>query len=307
MAEQRTEDEKKKQEELRLQYEKEQDMYNNRLLVSTESKDKLSLNFMYEAPPGAKKERLKEDDEPEYKFEWQRNAPRESFAKNNMEIRDQPFGIQVRNVRCIKCHKWGHLNTDRECPLYNQNSSIMDGAKVNPGELIRAMQEDGLALKKTLIGQKFDPNELNQIMVPKEEEDPEMAFLRSLSSKEKKKLLKKLNKLSGVNSKSKDKSGSKKHKKDRKKRHSSSHSESSEYSSDDEKKHSRRKSGKGSTKRDRHSKHSSQRHRDHSRDKREKKRKDSSEKERSRKDRHRSPKNRSISRSRSRTPRHSRH
>lgn len=121
MAEQRTEDEKKKQEELRVQYEKEQDLYNNRsvirslirsligfhvficrLLVSTESKEKLSLNFMYEAPPGAKKgqnraskmksfikssfnyslERQKEDDEPEYKFEWQRNAPRERSIKH---------------------------------------------------------------------------------------------------------------------------------------------------------------------------------------------------------------------------------
>jgi len=50
-----------------------------RALLSKESKDKLSVNFMYEPPPGAKKEREREDNEPEYKFEWQRkfNAPRE--------------------------------------------------------------------------------------------------------------------------------------------------------------------------------------------------------------------------------------
>ena len=48
-------------------------------MVSTESKDKLSLNFMYEAPKGAQKEREREDDEPEFKFEWQRNAPRERY------------------------------------------------------------------------------------------------------------------------------------------------------------------------------------------------------------------------------------
>lgn len=51
-------------------------------MLSSESKDKLSVNFLYEPPPGAKKEREKEDDEPEYKFEWQRrfNAPREEWV-----------------------------------------------------------------------------------------------------------------------------------------------------------------------------------------------------------------------------------
>lgn len=77
-------------------------------MVSKESKEKLSVNFLYEPPPGMKKEREKEDGEPEFKFEWQRkyNAPREDYCKGNDDIHDQPFGIAVRNVRCIKCHKY---------------------------------------------------------------------------------------------------------------------------------------------------------------------------------------------------------
>ena len=81
--------------------------------TAKESKEKLSVNFLYEPPPGMKKEREKEDGEPEFKFDWQRkfNAPREDYCRDNDDIRDQPFGIAVRNVRCIKCHKWGHINT----------------------------------------------------------------------------------------------------------------------------------------------------------------------------------------------------
>jgi len=79
MAEQKADAYKKKQEELKNQYEKEQDLYTNKALLSKESKEKVSLNFMYEPPPGVKKDHEKEDHEPEYKFEWQRkfNAPRE--------------------------------------------------------------------------------------------------------------------------------------------------------------------------------------------------------------------------------------
>ncbi|OXU27591.1 hypothetical protein TSAR_008121 [Trichomalopsis sarcophagae] len=208
MAEQQAEAYKKKQEELRMQYEKEQDLHNNKALLSKESKDKLSVNFMYEPPPGAKKEREKEDNEPEYKFEWQRkyNAPRESYCKGDSEIRDQPFGIQVRNVRCIKCHKWGHINTDKECPLYSQAMSVVlannNGAEEpQPApdalKLVQQMRDDGLALKKSALNaqQHLSVPQHQDQMVSEDEEQSEVAFLKSLSKKEKKKLLRKLEKL----------------------------------------------------------------------------------------------------------------
>jgi len=54
MAEQKTEAERKKQEDLRQQYEKEQELYNNRALLSKEPKEKLELSFMYDAPAGVR-------------------------------------------------------------------------------------------------------------------------------------------------------------------------------------------------------------------------------------------------------------
>eukprot|EP00105_Crassostrea_gigas_P043296 XP_019927444.1 PREDICTED: corepressor interacting with RBPJ 1 isoform X2 [Crassostrea gigas] len=157
MAQQKTNYEKQKQDDLLSQYQKEQEMYKNRALLGDE-KAKLGLSFMYDAPPGLKKKEV-EEKEAEVKFEWQRkyNAPREQYAKDDETIRDQPFGIEVRNVRCIKCRKWGHVNTDRICPLFNQDlTAEPPQPSTSASSLLEGLRSDGFTLKKSILGKMAD-------------------------------------------------------------------------------------------------------------------------------------------------------
>ncbi|PVD29979.1 hypothetical protein C0Q70_09240 [Pomacea canaliculata] len=213
MAQQKTEYEKKKQEELMTQYQKEQEMLSNRALLGDE-KAKAGLSFLYDAPPGLKKKE-KEDNEPEYKFEWQRkyNAPREAFAKGDETISDQPFGIEVRNIRCIKCRQWGHVNTDKICPLFGKNlTAEPPQPATSTSSLLEGLKQDGFQLKQTMLGRLMESSDKEVVLADEDETDPEVQFLKSLTPKQKKKLLKKLNKLQKKDSEKKKK---------RKSRHSS--------------------------------------------------------------------------------------
>ncbi len=242
MAEQRTDAEKKKQDDLRQQYDREQEVYNNKALLSKESREKVSLNFMYEAPPGAKKDEKDKDDdngEPQYKFEWQRTwgtAPRESWAKGDDNVKDQPFGIQVRNVRCVKCHKYGHINTDKECPMYGKAvDSEAPVGTLDSKRLIEEMKEDGMKMRwglgtGTVWDLQDDPRIRKYDMLPDHQDqrkskskDP-MDALKNMSKEEKLKLLKKLDKMDRRSEKKKSKKDKKKSKK-RNKTESSSESD----------------------------------------------------------------------------------
>ena len=50
-----------------------------------------------------------------------------SYVKD-LDVRANPFGIQIVNLRCLRCKAWGHAHTDNICPLYAV-SKVEDGTE----------------------------------------------------------------------------------------------------------------------------------------------------------------------------------
>jgi len=128
------------------EYEREQELWNNRkALADKTQKDKMSLSFMYDPPVGLRKEEKKvpKDPKDEFKFEWQKNAPREKHCKEDPNIVDHPFGINVQFTKCIRCQVWGHGHTDKHCPNYGKarDADMEPAQMMNERELIRGMKD----------------------------------------------------------------------------------------------------------------------------------------------------------------------
>ncbi|CAF0813946.1 unnamed protein product [Brachionus calyciflorus] len=174
LAEQKSAADKKRQQELRDQYEREQEIFSNKELMGDE-KTKLGVAFMYQAPGSLK--------------DNQDKAPVNEDEKLELLTSKRTTRTDLANQRCLKCKRLGHVITDKVCPLYGKSRlDVEDGEtpELAPEPLIEVKQEP----KETVL-------ESTKENVPVESDETEITLdmLRALPKKEKKVLLKRLKKL----------------------------------------------------------------------------------------------------------------
>jgi CBF1 interacting corepressor len=73
------------------------------------------------------------------RFSFLKNAPLEGTFARNIQLQHKPFNEVIRNVQCLRCGEWGHQSGDRECPMRDNN----------PHDLARQRREDPLTYMKS--------------------------------------------------------------------------------------------------------------------------------------------------------------
>ncbi|KAG2999797.1 hypothetical protein PC118_g601 [Phytophthora cactorum] len=193
------------------------------------------VNFLYAAPPGlpeakeaADKKHQKEEDEAVREFRRRaerrgdsqrskleryvgrraeetltikdqverfpilKDAPVEGKYTETIKVNFNPLGLRLRNVRCIRCGEWGHQSGDRECKLRDQNPND----PVTEINKLKSAKQD-LVLRRGALPLEMQEAAVEEFeILQSDDEDVEAAFLATLSTKEKKKLMKKLKKQS---------------------------------------------------------------------------------------------------------------
>jgi len=221
MAEEKAKDDRKREKERNHELEREQELAKNKQLVSSKqerlnAKAQHEMSFMYAPPPGFKKEQPEGDqddskkktraEEDVEKFPFLKDAPVQGGYTDNLQVHHKPFGIELRNVKCARCHQWGHQSGDRECPLKNV-ANPFDAERLKLEDPLHGASmmrditgnNDGLVLKRNCLSPINRGSDDNQQMLAEEpqapqpeseEDDIEKQFLASLTRKQRKLLLK---------------------------------------------------------------------------------------------------------------------
>jgi len=167
MADEADKHKKEKDAELMAKYLREQEDIDRKILMG-DKKAKYGLSWMYDEPINDQTADDKDvsDKKKLVKFEWQRkyNAPRESYCKNNADIIDQPFGIEVRHIRCMKCSEWGHSIGDQICPRFYESITLEPDYDSNKVSVKRALKgsikdlksNDGLTFTESAVSTGFN-------------------------------------------------------------------------------------------------------------------------------------------------------
>ncbi|TKY70199.1 zinc finger CCHC domain-containing protein [Spatholobus suberectus] len=199
----------------------------------------------------------------EEEFAVLKNAPR---LETGVPARVKPFGVEVRNVKCLRCGNYGHQSGDRECPLKDAIMPIEESRlkRDDPLNVILAHTDPTEPLKWELKQRPgispprggFKPDDPNQQIVAEEIFDEYGGFLGmdnipelltnfskkpKKSKKSKHKKLQQINSDSGASSDDRERCKKKKVKVNKKKR-DRSRSSSSETSVSEDHGKSRHKS-----------------------------------------------------------------
>ncbi|KAN0014771.1 hypothetical protein ACTFIU_001089 [Dictyostelium citrinum] len=140
IAEEREKQLKKREDERAKEVLTEQEFIKNRALLSGSKleAERSKVSFLYTLPPGAVDEKQQQQQQKNdkdlkdfEKFPILANAPTDGVISSETKLVHKPLGILINNVKCARCHNWGHRSGDRECPLVDSNPNEYKNLQMN--------------------------------------------------------------------------------------------------------------------------------------------------------------------------------